>query len=63
MKEITRIITAEITCIEKVTDEECNDILSRVEDTEQHLADLFKQNFFADDVHVKIQDFIAEKGE
>lgn len=62
MKEVTRIITAEITCVEKVTDAEYEE-MKKGKEAEDNLAKYIKYATKADDVHVKIQDFVMEKDE
>lgn len=62
MKEVTEIITAEITIIKRNLDEEDVKVIeeSRAE-KEQLLAQTFKNFYDADDVKVHIQDFIHDK--
>jgi hypothetical protein len=62
MLELTRIYTVEITCVEKMSDEEYQDI-KKGEDAEKQFAQYIKYATKADDVQVKVQDFIMEKGE
>lgn len=62
MLELTRIYTVEVTCIEKMSDEEYQDI-RKGEDAEKQFAGYIKYATKADDVQVKVQDFIMEKGE
>lgn len=61
MKEITRIITAEVTIIAKnLTDEEAQDILETKQDAVEAVTEALKGAYDADDVRVTIKDFIGE---
>ena len=62
MMEITRIITAEITCVEKVTDAEYKAMKTR-EQVKESFKDFIMLHTNADDVNVNVQDFILEEGE
>lgn len=61
MKEITRIITAQITLIETMEDEFADSIISSKEDSEKNFVDSLKKLYRADDVTVEIKDFVLEK--
>lgn len=61
MKEITRIITAQITLIETMPDEDAETIIKAKEDAEKKFADDIKWIYSADDVTVEIKDFVLEK--
>lgn len=61
MKEITRIITAQITLIETMEDEFADSIISSKEDSEKNFVDSLKNLYRADDVTVEIKDFVLEK--
>ena len=61
MKEITRIITAQITLIETMEDEFADSIISSKEDSEKIFVDSLKKLYSADDVTVEIKDFVLEK--
>lgn len=60
MKELTRIITAQITLIETMPDEDAETIIKAKEVAEKHFTDDIKWIYSADDVTVKIQDFVVE---
>lgn len=62
MKEVTRIITTEITCIEKVTDAEYEAMLKGKE-AKETFKNFIMRNTNADDVQVNVQDFVMEEGE
>ena len=61
MKEITRIITAQITLIETMEDEFADSIISSKEDSEKNFVDSLKNLYRAADVTVEIKDFVLEK--
>ena len=61
MAEITRIITLEITAIEKVEDESQ---IKPKEQLEEYIRDVLDDAFYEpDSMQIKIQDFIMEKGD
>lgn len=60
MKELTRIITVEITEIKK-TDDDMSDVITK-EEAAKGTIDMLKSNFDCDDVVVtNVQDFILDK--
>lgn len=59
MKEITRVITAQITLIDTVDDDFADSVISSKDAAEKRFADDIKWIYSADDVTVKIQDFCA----
>ncbi len=65
MNEITRIITLQITAIDKVDDEHLEEELKRVKDQGEirELEENIKKDLLVDDVKIiSIQDFVLEKG-
>lgn len=61
MKEVTRIITAEITIIEKeLTDGEAESIEKTKQDAVESVTKALKDAYNADDVKVVIKDFIRD---
>ena len=63
MKEVRRIVSARVTLIELVSDEGADKIVSCKQDAEKNVANTLKQLYFADDVKVQIQDFVADVGD
>lgn len=61
MKEITRIINAQVTIVEKMNDEEADNVVSSKDDAEKVLEGILKKHFMADDVQVEIKDFMLDK--
>lgn len=61
MKENTRIITAQITVIETMSNEDAELVEKSKADAEKELKTLFTNYFGADDITVKIQDFMRDK--
>lgn len=61
MKENTRIITAQITVIETMPNEDAEMVEKNKTEAEKELKTLFTNYFGADDVTVKIQDFMHDK--
>jgi len=61
MKEITRIITAQITVISKMSDDEADLFISHKEDAKELLENSLKEECNADDVIVEIKDFVMDK--
>lgn len=60
MKEITRIITSQITIIEQMTDEDAELIVASKEEAEKNVVKTLQKLYGADDVTVQIQDFARE---
>lgn len=61
MKEITRIITAQITIIEQVTYEEAVYIEQGKDIFTNNIKNDLKSQYGADDVTVTVQDFMLDK--
>lgn len=61
MKEITRIITAEITMTETMPDNDAEAVVSCKEEAETNVKKTLQQLYGGDDIHVKIQDFVKDK--
>ena len=61
MKEITRVINAQITLIENMNDKLADDILNSKVAAEKNFADALKRTHLADNVTVVIQDFVMDK--
>ena len=61
MKEITRIITAQITLIEEMPDYDADSILEAKEEATANVKRTLQQLYKADDVNVNIQDFVRDK--
>lgn len=60
MVEITRIITAQITVVERMSKEEAKVILESAEAYKHNAAVSLKEEFNADDVLVEVQDFVKD---
>lgn len=63
MKEITRIATVEMTFIKTFDNDEADNLVAHKAEQEQTEAEYMKKHFNADDVHVKIQDFVRDLDE
>ena len=63
MKEITRVINAQITLIENMTDEMAETILVSKDAAEKIFVDALQRKYLADNVTVVIQEFVLEKKE
>ena len=63
MKEITRIITAQVTMVEKMTDEDADQLLAYKEKAEKNVTETLRNLYDAHDVNVQIQDFVADVGD
>lgn len=63
MKEVRRIVSAQITIIEKMTEDDADNVVSAKPDAEKNVADTLRHLYNADDVKVQIQDFVADKGD
>lgn len=61
MKELTRIITAQITLIEQMPDDDADTIIASKEQAQQNVKDTLQNLYSADDVTVNIQDFVRDK--
>ena len=57
MKEITRIITAQITVIETMPDDDAEDIIKSQEIAKKNIEADLRKMYKADDVTVYLQDF------
>ncbi len=62
MKEITRIITAQVTLIDRLEDEDIDVIVAGKELAEESVKTTLKKLYKADDVQVEIKDFVIDKG-
>lgn len=62
MQEITRIITAQVTLIERMTKEDAEKVMAYKPDAEKNISDTLRKLYNADDVKVQIQDFVMDKG-
>lgn len=60
MKEITRIVNAQITIIEKVPDKDVDTIISAQKDAEANVKNTMQQLYNAADVQVEIKDFVMD---
>ena len=60
MKEITLIVTSEITKIEQLDDEELKDLLGDMKKAGSMVENELKKNFSADDVHAKVKFFVRD---
>ena len=60
MKEVTRIVNAQITIIEKVPDKDVDTIISTKEDAEANVKNTMQQLYNAADVQVEIKDFVMD---
>lgn len=60
MKEVTRIITAEVTKISNFEDCTVDFLVENKEECEQSIASRLKEDMNADDVHVKVQYFVRD---
>ena len=63
MQEITRIITAQVTLVDKMTAEDAEKIISAKAQAEKNVANTLRKLYKADDVKVQIQDFVMDKGD
>lgn len=61
MKEITRIINAQVTIIESMKDEEADNVISSKEHFTKFVENTFRNNFNTDDVRVEVKDFVLDK--
>ena len=61
MKELTRIITAQITLIEQMPDDDADTIIASKEQAQQNVKNTLQKMYSADDVTVSIQDFVGDK--
>jgi len=60
MSEITRVIDARITIIEKMPKEDADMVLSYKAEAEKNVTETLKKLYSADDVQVEIHDFVME---
>ena len=61
MKEITRIITAQITIIEQMPEYDAESVLACKEEAQENVKNTLQNLYNADDVKVEIQDFLMDK--
>lgn len=61
MKEITRIITAQITVIECLTDGDAETVISSKDEARANITADLQRIYNADDVVVTVQDFMLDK--
>lgn len=60
MKEITRIVTAQIAIIETMPDDDADIIVKAQETAKSNIMADLKKIYNADDVVVKVQDFLRD---
>ena len=60
MKELTRIITAQITLIEQMPDDDADTIIASKEQAQENVKNTLQKMYSADDVTVNIQDFARD---
>lgn len=60
MKEITRIVTAQIAIIETMPDDDADIIVKAQETAKSNIMAELKKIYDADDVVVKVQDFLRD---
>jgi len=58
--EITRVIEAKITIIEKMPKDDAETILSYKSEAENNVKKTMQQLYTPDDVHVEIHDFVRD---
>lgn len=58
MKEITRIITAQITIIEQMPEYDAESVLACKDEAQENVKNTLQNLYKADDVKVEIQDFM-----
>lgn len=61
MKEITRIITAQITVIETMPNDDAETIIASKEDAQANIKADLQKMYNADDVVVTVKDFMLDK--
>lgn len=61
MKELTRIIKAQITLIEQMPEDDADTIVSSKEEAQENVKNTLQNLYKADDVTVSIQDFVRDK--
>lgn len=61
MKELTRIITAQITLIEQMPEHDADAIIEAKEEATENVKRALEQLYRPDDVTVNIQDFVRDK--
>jgi hypothetical protein len=61
MKELTRIITAQITLIEQMPEHDADTIIASKEEAQENVKNTLQNLYSADDVTVSIQDFVRDK--
>lgn len=61
MKEITRIITAQITIIEQMPEYDAESVLACKDEAQENVKNTLQNLYKADDVKVEIQDFLMDK--
>jgi hypothetical protein len=61
MSELTRVIEARITIINKLPDRDAEMVHSYKDEAAQHVAEKLRELYTADDVQVEIHDFILDK--
>lgn len=62
MKEITRIVTAQIAIIETMPDDDADIIVKAQETAKSNIMAELKKIYDADDVVVNVQDFLRDIG-
>lgn len=61
MKEVERVITMQVTIINKMTDEEADMLVGAQDDAVAAIKHVVKHGLGADDALVTIQDFVRDK--
>ena len=60
MKELTRIITAQITLIGQIEEKDEEEIIASKEEAQENVKNTLQNLYSADDVTVNIQDFVRD---
>lgn len=61
MKELTRIITAQITLIGQMNEKDADTIIASKEEAQENVKNTLQNLYSADDVTVSIQDFVRDE--
>ena len=60
MKEVTREITAKVTIIETMTDEDADSVVLARKEAEKNVKNDLRKIYGADNVNVEIRDFVRD---